>query len=626
MVTVLTADQLLPKLVELERLVQVQLAEEGRLRNANSSFTPKNETTQLLLAACEKLSAQKEAMDRASFEEHTSELSYLCKHFGTSIDNGLGERALKEYAAANPIASNEKPKRKVPFACCQRDFPPQQSWWLDVNTRLTPMFRVLRCGKLATVHAAELQPGDIVYLSAGQRCVADGRILVHEQGTAVDVSGLTLDSVDVRVCTVDATAAPITDSANIVLRDSYLISGSLFCIVVRTPGNMLLPQAVEANADSPFAVETSVPPGMTVSQCRSLFKQLCSKSRLACRSFRAMAKLARAKSMVVLLTQEDLEKGNVPALAAVAKRLKRPLVIVSCGLQRPALETLAKELHVDLVDLKSTSTASTDLPGQEGSGGANTPMSTSPWGGRLHSTGMERARLQELAKDLINGVDGVVLYGVSQAGIVDFCGFLNENGSPPLYAMGAFQYPECFRTLVIRHHPRSSMVASSSCPSIETPQGLEDAPRNSRASAPRRHPTGAAPSPPPSAELSRAPTVSRMASMVSVSSQRSTIRTSSSAHYTVDPAAYLPQLHHQEAHFVELVVSLNAVGVVSEYADCVLLTSDLGSLGQALELAAKGVPAPALAAIPQVVTTPPPAPAPPPPEVAPEAAPPDTSA
>jgi len=57
-----------------------------------------------------------------------------------------------------------------------------------------------------------------------------------------------------------------------------------------------------------------------------------------------------------------------------------------------------------------------------------------------------------------------------------------------------------------------------------------------------------------------------------------------------DPAANLKLLASSGARKIELLVSLDSVGVVSEQADCVLLKPDLGCLGQALEIASKAVP------------------------------------
>jgi len=194
--------------------VQAQIAEDHSFRKANANFTPMIDTTILLLAACEKLAAEKEAMARAHFEEHTSELSYLCRRYSTSIEVGHSERTYQDHVLAASPSAGARERRKSGtsfFACCQRGFPPQQAWWLDNSKRLCPTFQVLRSGSITTASAQELVPGDIVFLAAGQRCAADARVLVHEEGTMVDCSHLTLDVVDVHRVTTEATSPAIAD-------------------------------------------------------------------------------------------------------------------------------------------------------------------------------------------------------------------------------------------------------------------------------------------------------------------------------------------------------------------------------------------------------------------------------
>ncbi|CAK0910105.1 unnamed protein product, partial [Prorocentrum cordatum] len=96
-------------------------------------------------------------------------------------------------------------------------------------------------GKLETVPECQLGPGEIFYLRAGQRSPVDARILVHTKGAAVDLQQLTGEPGDVRTCTAEANAIHASDSGNVVLKDSVLLRGELFCMAVRSRFNALVP-------------------------------------------------------------------------------------------------------------------------------------------------------------------------------------------------------------------------------------------------------------------------------------------------------------------------------------------------------------------------------------------------
>jgi len=432
----------------------------------------------------------------------------------------------------------------------------------------------------------------------------------------VDCSHLTLDVVDVHRVTTEATSPAIADSANIVLRDSYLIAGSLFCMVVRAQNNSFIPPAVRLEAgidEGAFLPDISVPSGMSMSQCRSLFKQLVVKAKLGCRSFDVMTKLARVQVVVVILTQDLVDRGSVVALCASAKRLNRPVVLITGECRLDSSESLAKELGMEFHDLRSPGSTDTDgistvaasasqsvshsvTDFSSGSKTAVSGLSSPIW--TSHATNLmlaqrpeivsseTKTRLQTLVGQLSGkSCPGAVLHRPAQDTVNTLCMLLAEGGVPPLLAMGSVQFAGCFRSLVIgaRYKSARSSLAANGSPSdgnrIHYPSTALGTPRD-----------------PP-----RWPSVTRQSSKTSQRGSNSLSPSGTIKWASQDPVQNSPAFIPKGAGLVarsciELAISINSVGVVSDYSDCVMLTSDLGCLGQALELASKGVPPAAIAA------------------------------
>jgi len=616
-------DSLQKELTALERTVQSRVDQDNSFRKANANFNIQSETTQLLLAACEKLVVEKGAMDRSSFEEHSSDLAYLCKHFGTAINLGLSERyhrdklvQMQPWSSSGGNPRPKKPRAPLFAFCCSSEFPPQQSWWTEASQRLCPDYQVLRAGKIVSSPASEVVPGDILFLRAGQRAAADGRVLVFSEGTAVDVSHITMELGDVRMITSEATAAAITASSNMVLKDSYLVSGALFCMVVRVPSTSLIPGAGPWDSEEPlFLQDATVPPGMTMSQCRNLFKQLCVRSRIVCRSFKAMVMLARVQTLVCLVTPDLMDAGSVPKLVATAKRLSRGLVLVDCGCSKSAVASLAQEEGLEHIDLSNNldstrtsaqpSTADPLSTGASSTGETITPSGTLGDKLQLFSTSAscasfnhldsssllqhfgqgERVRLAVFAEALLGKTSqGAILSNLSQGGLTALCAILTESGNAPLYAMGTFNYPACFRQLVLSatrtdksRMPADSLPVGPKISMVESEPSI--VPFQPRASTTPTDTTGASPK---AGEVPGHMSISRMASS---GSQATQVTFGNLASGELDVSKL------DMGKCSEVVVSLNSIGVVSEHADLVLLKSDLGCLAQALELVSKSIPA-----------------------------------
>eukprot|EP00929_Paragymnodinium_shiwhaense_P096640 TRINITY_DN58283_c0_g1_i1.p1 TRINITY_DN58283_c0_g1~~TRINITY_DN58283_c0_g1_i1.p1 ORF type:complete len:653 (-),score=135.48 TRINITY_DN58283_c0_g1_i1:108-2066(-) len=631
--------RLLEELASLEGQVQSRIRDSLSFRKANSSFDVKNETTQLLLAVCERLSSEKAAMDQANFAEHTSELSYLCQHYGTSLDSGLTDVAYRDKLSAFRVSlrKNERPRSRRPlFAfCCQSEFPPQQAWWFDVKKRLVPKYTVLRGGKVVTTDGAEVVPGDVVFLQAGQKAAADGRVLVHVDGTVVDVSNATVRTSDCRSISTQATAVTPAESNNIVLKDSYVVSGALFCMVVRPPRNPFIVEPSLASAagngngtdqseGGDIQIETSIPPGLTYKSCQNVFKNLCLKAHLACKSFYALSQLAAAQTLVVLLSQELLSTGTVPKFCAAVRKLGKSLVLVNCDCPRSSLMSIDSSIEcVDFADFgdcteqfegyicaseEPMSCRSTRIS-EHGASQSLCAATAHVVAARLGEP--EQAKICTLSQELNDARrTAVILNGISQAGLLYTCQLLRESDRPLLYAVGQLHYPRCFRSFIgtsnaesRSERPPAPCFARCNSPGashsrhvslISTTPGLsarcptmEGSPRVGEASQQPESPSDSTPS--PGREARSRPSVN------SVGPYTMERAMSTRSH---DPAAALnanPPKKAQEmfdfqrgdGQCCDVLVSLNSIGIVSENADCILLKSDLELLGQALEIVSK---------------------------------------
>lgn len=86
--------------------------------------------------------------------------------------------------------------------------------------------KVIRDGKTALVPRQDIVAGDIVYLSGGDKIVADGRLL-HSESLTVDESALTGESVPVRkdAAAVLPSSAPLAERKNFVYSGTFVTGG-----------------------------------------------------------------------------------------------------------------------------------------------------------------------------------------------------------------------------------------------------------------------------------------------------------------------------------------------------------------------------------------------------------------
>lgn len=619
-------DKLLPALQELERTVQAQAEESVSFRKWNTKFDKRNETTQLLLNVCEQLWNEKQTMEQSNFEEHASDLSYLCQHYKTSIKSGL---ALNVHADELQAMQKKGSIRNIGVAkqrrfcglCCSSEFPPQQSWWTDIKQSLVPRFQVQRGGNLCHSTAMELVRGDVVFISAGQRAAADGRILVLSEGAAVDASHLTQRAHDVRLCSTRSTAVRPDESRNIILKGSYIISGSLFCMVVRSPREPLLPGTADSAQERLEPdLDGSVPANMTMNMCQGLFRALCTRARLFCKSFRAIESLAGVNVVVVTLTQELLSQGTIPKFVATMQKLRKAVVFVSCDCRKDDLRRVAQDLKLEISDFNRDGEKPPLVPGSSGESGdpriepmMATSIDLTMLSGPLslerlaeHEQALLKRVLEKLQHDSVDqaAVGSAVLTGISQAALLLLCRTLSSHGRNVLFAVSNYHYPQSFRLLAekpIKHRglPGSVLGASevstgtdSHLHSPETPgAGLEGVPGIRRGVSASQDPTS--PSnlqPPPSTPMAHHGTVASFAD-----TQRTMMSfRSDPCRDLVDGGRAAPtSLSSTEVGSGGsrglVFVSLNSIGIVSDYSSCILLKSDLACLGEALEIVSKKI-------------------------------------
>lgn len=106
-----------------------------------------------------------------------------------------------------------------------------------LESMLAAHARVRRDGRVSSIGADEVVPGDIVLVEAGDRLPADGRFL-DLQGLEVDESALTGESVPVskQLAAIDAAELPIGDRANLGWMNTVVTRGKGELVVVATGG------------------------------------------------------------------------------------------------------------------------------------------------------------------------------------------------------------------------------------------------------------------------------------------------------------------------------------------------------------------------------------------------------
>ena len=103
----------------------------------------------------------------------------------------------------------------------------------ELKQMLAPVARVRRGGELREVAAAELVPGDIVLLAAGDRVPADGRLIETHGGVEIDESALTGESQPVakEARTTAEEGAPLAERPNMAFMNTVVTRGRAGMVV-----------------------------------------------------------------------------------------------------------------------------------------------------------------------------------------------------------------------------------------------------------------------------------------------------------------------------------------------------------------------------------------------------------
>ena len=107
---------------------------------------------------------------------------------------------------------------------------------LALRKMAAPMSRVIRGGVRAVIAAADLVPGDLIELEAGDHVPADGRVVWHTPNLSVQESSLTGESTPVLKAGIalDEKEIALADRANIVYLGTSVVSGKARAVVVET--------------------------------------------------------------------------------------------------------------------------------------------------------------------------------------------------------------------------------------------------------------------------------------------------------------------------------------------------------------------------------------------------------
>merc|ERR1719359_1990189 len=114
---------------------------------------------------------------------------------------------------------------------------------------------------------------------------------------------------------------------------------------------------------------TTLPSTLSLGTCQCLFRSLCTKAHFFCKSFEAIERIGSTHYVIVMLTQDNLAKGTVPAFCSVMTKLKRIVILVNCDCDKADVDQLCTTLGVQCAEFYS---------GSSGNSQAKTPVSTGP--------------------------------------------------------------------------------------------------------------------------------------------------------------------------------------------------------------------------------------------------------
>jgi sodium/potassium-transporting ATPase subunit alpha len=109
----------------------------------------------------------------------------------------------------------------------------------SINSMLPTQTLVMRDGKIVTVDATHLVPGDVVHIKMGNKIPADLRLVQVSDDLKFDRSVLTGES-DAIPGTVDATEDNVLESHNVAMMGTHCLNGSAVGVVVNIGDHTLM--------------------------------------------------------------------------------------------------------------------------------------------------------------------------------------------------------------------------------------------------------------------------------------------------------------------------------------------------------------------------------------------------
>ncbi|MCZ7563467.1 MAG: HAD-IC family P-type ATPase [Burkholderiales bacterium] len=210
----------------------------------------------------------------------------------------------------------------------------------SIRAMLSPTALVLRDGRLATIAARELVPGDVVHVQSGDRVPADLRLL-RVKSLRIDESSLTGESVPVeKQAEPVAAAAPLGDRASMAFSGTLVTFGQGRGVVVATGRDTELGRISELLA----AVESLETPLLRkmAAFARALSAAILAIAALAflggiARGYAAAEMFLAAVGLAVAAIPEGLPAVMTVTLAIGVQRMARRNAIVR---RLPAVEAL----------------------------------------------------------------------------------------------------------------------------------------------------------------------------------------------------------------------------------------------------------------------------------------------
>ncbi|MBE9137480.1 cation-transporting P-type ATPase [Nodosilinea sp. LEGE 07088] len=210
----------------------------------------------------------------------------------------------------------------------------------SLQQTVSPKAQVRRDGRAITVDSAEIVPGDVLLLQAGQAVVADARVIDGNR-LSLDESSLTGESLSVAKQPADLEEdAPLPERHNLVFKGTLVTGGAGLAVVVTTGTNTEL-GAIQAlvdttqSQDTPLQRQLSRVSGQLVVLCSVVCAVIFTVG--AWRGYDLLHALKISISLAVAAVPEGLPAVATTTLALGIQTMRQRKILIRA---LPAVETL----------------------------------------------------------------------------------------------------------------------------------------------------------------------------------------------------------------------------------------------------------------------------------------------